>query len=146
MEEERYEVLGNVKAQKNAVYEQWLDGAYVKVGRTARDLVPDVQAVARLRKYPGVDDFTAKGLSAFLSAKKGDRNSQVASYERERVKYWTVAPRACRPSAPPGRRPPCHVQEVQGFLGQLPSGGRVSQQQQQQLHQPEQLRELQQQP
>ena len=93
MEEERYEVLGNVKAQKNAVYEQWLDGAYVKVGRTARDLVPDVQAVARLRKYPGVDDFTAKGLSAFLSAKKGDRNSQVASYERERVKYWTVAPR-----------------------------------------------------
>ena len=62
MEEETYEVTGTVKAQKNAIYEQWLDGAYERIGATAKVLLPAVQSVAQKMGSLTVTDFTARGL------------------------------------------------------------------------------------
>ena len=47
MEEETYEVTGDVQAQKNAIYEQWLDGAYERIGATAKVLLPAVQSMTK---------------------------------------------------------------------------------------------------
>ena len=62
MEEETYEVTGDVQAQKNAIYEQWLDGAYERIGATAKVLLPAVQSVAQKMGSLTVTDFTARGL------------------------------------------------------------------------------------
>ena len=62
MEEETYEVTGDVQAQKNAIYEQWLDGAYERIGATAKVLLPAVQSVAQTMGSLTVTDFTARGL------------------------------------------------------------------------------------
>ena len=61
MEEETYEVTGDVQAQKNAIYEQWLDGAHERIGATAKVLLP-VQSVAQKMGSLTVTDFTARGL------------------------------------------------------------------------------------
>ena len=63
MEEETYEVTGDVQAQKNAIYEQWLDGAYERIGATAK-----VRKIAV--PFRRLKTQFYKGISRFLLGKR----------------------------------------------------------------------------